>query len=321
MNGSAETRRDESRSAGLRSVVRVAADVRRDPGCPDDADLAAFADANLPPHRRAAVEAHLASPCGPCSWIVAALRGAESTPRAVAAPRRIAAGLAVAALLMLAASVALWPWLVPAPESRLVAAAHRLARTEPELFAGFAPFERTELRIADSRRSAAELVLQQPRGFVLSVRPVVRWRAADDIMDCVIDVVSSDGSPIGSVRLQGASRRSAWPFPWRLERGKTYVFTLRAEGALGPAADRQVVTVATDAAARRFERAFDSIALHVAPDLVPAIRAHFALREGFLWEAMEATQAWQTSMPNDADMRAMLDFVDSSLGGKGGIPR
>lgn len=311
-------------------VVRSLLGVRPAPGeCPDPVLLVAWAEARLEDERRERVEAHLAA-CEPCRELALLQRTETGVGDEVpAATRRPATILPfrrrplVAALLAVAAVVVVGVGVVrllgrdepgtPGPaRDRLMAAAGEAARAHAELLGGFTPLSADELAGGAPPALRGGLSIVRPADHVLRPPTRLAWTAVPGATTYHVTVLAPDGTVRWTIDTPETSLD--WPSDRdALVPGTRGVLEVTCDAVLGRAEGRRAFVVADAAAARAFEDAARRLGER-APDLAALLRAHLALRRGFVEEAEAAAEAHLAGAPTDADARRLLDHARRRLG-------
>lgn len=285
--------------------------------CPDELQLAGYAEERLLPGERDALETHLAS-CSRCRESVAALARENAAPAdPEEAPRpavergraptllRFAPLLAAAAALLLALG---W-WMARAPPRTtltLAVAARELATADPVQFAGFLPLSPEEL-CADPRpvlRASRPRGLT-PRGVVDEARPRIEWEPVRLAERYEVSIVDEGGA----LRLQwsGAQAGLDWPADAApLPRDAACVVTVVASGPLGETRASASFRVAGEAESQAAAAAEATIGRVVDPPLRDLFAAHWLLRGDRPGQAAAAARRFLVARPEDPAGRLAL---------------
>jgi hypothetical protein len=315
------TREDDAVAGHL--VQRLApAGGAGDAGCPDDNTLSAFLEARLEPHAHAALERHLAA-CEPCRAVVAealALRRGISAPQEAAEAvertwrtRRLLP-YAAAALLVIGLGVA--GVMIPgirtgrvSDDAALTVAAMRLRTEHADLFAGFEPLSEEERRSIAPSRLRGSLAVLRPAETILDARPGISWVASPGATGYDVSL-SPEGGPVLWRQTVGLVTAAAFPADARnlVPSGK-YVVRVETRGPLGRSEATRRFAVADEETRARFAKA-----LTVLDSEHAALRAHFAIRRGFLVEAERILNDRLEDEPGDAIAQETLLYVHRRLG-------
>jgi hypothetical protein len=292
-----------SRSAGTRGGP-----------CPDDNDLAGFAEGRLPDAKRTAVLAHVAD-CDACTAVVSAVASegdAAGSDRTSGRPgasvvslddarrRRtfrwvLIAAAAAAAGVVAVIGVRFGGHEAPAsPDQQVASAADVLRGARPDLFEGFQALSAAELSSpgnADAARGG--LVLHTPTGSTLGAKKTAKGMEAKPVFSWT----AVPGAPSYAVTLYDASGRALWvrttpsaslampPDVSPLVPGAAYAWSISADGPLGSVEGRRAFTVVSADESKRFDAALHEIAARAPESIRSLVAAQLAIRRGYLEEA------------------------------------
>lgn len=300
--------------------------------CPPADQLGGFAEGRLVPGEREALERHLAE-CAACREVVVAL-SEEAGPATVRAPAAIPrrgprwASVAAAAAVLALALVGLRfltrpddPGTARDTESALAAEAEGLVRADPGLFAGFAPLGRAErLEVRPVERSGSEFALLAPVGKVLAPPEELVWTRAPGAERYEIVIRDAQGRKPWTI--PGAAAPAAGGdvvrVPVALDpppaAGESHLWKVSATGDTGDVQATATFSVAAPDEKDRLARAAVAIDTAAPPELAGLLKAHFALRSGFLAEAERHARAVVAARPGDAVARETLHAVLNRIG-------
>jgi len=313
VTGPEDVAADRTLAALLRACPPV---VGVDTPCVDANLLCGFAEGSLLADERVAVEAHLAR-CALCREVVAAV--ALSAPSSPRSKRRRSAWLGLAAAVLVAGGTA---WVVlsrsraeeASTDLRLVAVARDLAADLPDLFGDFTPLPHDERLASGNTLERGGLVPLQPSRRILTARPTFRFEPEPGASGYEITVRAADGT----LAWRTATATTEVPFPadqGDLQRGGRYFWQLRAAGAsAGETPAARTFEVVDEPTRDRTEAALRAIDARCPRRLAALMRAHFALRGGFLAEAEAAARSALATLGDDAVARETMFAVATALG-------
>jgi len=325
--GNPEPRELQEQRELMEDLLGRTPDPDSDPGpCPDESVLAAIPEGNLPPEERESVERHLAG-CEQCLSVVAVLLQTPREPESECeAPRRRPeetlpawTWAAAAVVLVLAAAAVVRSILTHGPGGsapgtdeavRLFACAQALGAADPTRFAGFKPLDEAErLSVSPLNLRGAGAALIHPRGKILETRPLFAWHPGTGIREARVQLLSLDLDLIGeypahdspfSLPAGAEALRPGNSYAWKL------VFTTHTSGREALLAD---FTIASDAEKNDFLGALAEIDARVARPLANLVKAHYALRRGFLAVAETAARDYLAEHPASPVGRQTLYHV------------
>jgi hypothetical protein len=284
--------------------------------CPDPSVLAGLAEDRLLPEERQAVEEHVAI-CPKCLEVVGVLVR-QARPPVARKPARVWFLLAAACVIAVLALGIVLVGKGSLPEETdtdavLVAAAEDLARTRPDLFTGFRPLDREERLAARSpvQRGGGPVPLL-PVNTVLKTRPVFTWEGIAPAEKVEVSLLRAGRGTLW----KRAARGTELAYPddvAALEAGVRYVWKISCSGVLGREEARRAFRVASLTDRRTFQEAVRIIDEEVPVETRLLLRAHLAIRRGFLAEAERAGWAHLRADPGDEVGRETLFHVLAAI--------
>lgn len=197
----------------------------------------------------------------------------------------------------------------PTTDERVLALASELASWRPKIFAAFRPLGPEERKARRPGPRPQGVVVYEPVGTVLELRPRFRWLQPDgDGRERVVRLMDERGVLL----FQGSSSGSSLDYPASapdLSPGSRYVWSLdRGVGAQGKRLTHRAFAVAAMPESAAFEEARTALELG-AGELAPLLLASWALRRGLLVESARAARAYVASHPGDVAAEETLEFV------------
>jgi hypothetical protein len=284
--------------------------------CPEEGLLAAWAEDRLEDERRDRVESHLAL-CDDCRAVALAQReAAQASPALPAAGRGPAvvwpfrrrrllrAVVALAAVVVVGVGLA-WFRSEPDAAERLSAAAAAGSRANPALLAGFRPLSRAELAAGSASVLRGGIAMLEPAEHLLGPPMRFRWKPVAGATGYRVTLLDGAGMPLWT--RETLNPALDWPTEEPLlAPGAKAVLEVTADAVLGQVEGRRAFDVATAAAARSYAEAAGVLAAQDRA-LADLLRAHLALRRGYLPEAESAAWAQLRRTPEEPLVRATLE--------------